>query len=87
MREKQPLKKFQLVSGKPKAAEREKMKKMNINFRNSTIELSKAAAKAASTFDTEEYEKLIAVRTQFPNFKVVIKETAKKQWQNEGLQL
>ena len=60
------------------------MKKMNINFQNSTIELSKAKAKAASIFDSDAYKELIEVRTQFPNFKVVIKETAKSNGRMKG---
>lgn len=60
------------------------MVKMSINFQNSTIELSKATAKEASIVGSQAYKELIEVRTQFPNFKVVIKETAKNNSRMKG---
>ena len=55
------------------------MKNITINFKNSTIELSKATAKAASVFGSQEYKDLIEACSQFPSFRVVVQKTAKRK--------
>ena len=58
---------------------------IKINYQNSTIELSKATAKAASVFGSDAYKDLIKAKNQFPTFKVVIKETSKRKDSLKGL--
>lgn len=61
------------------------MKNITINFNNSTIELTKATAKAASVFGSQAYKDLIEARNQFPTFRVVTKETARGKSNLKGL--
>ncbi len=47
------------------------MTTITINAKNRTIELSKAFAKAASLFGSEEYNQLQVARRDYPNYRVV----------------
>lgn len=58
---------------------------IKINYQNSTIELSKATAKEASVFKSKAYSELLAIRNEFPTFKVVVKERARSKKNLKGL--
>ncbi|MBE6529390.1 MAG: hypothetical protein E7680_02155 [Ruminococcaceae bacterium] len=58
---------------------------IKINYQNSTIELSKATAKEASVVNSDAYTKLLAIRNEFPTFKVVVKERARSKKNLKGL--
>ena len=47
------------------------MNAITINTKNHTIELSKAFAKVATIFGTDEYNQLQTVRRDYPNYRVV----------------
>ena len=47
------------------------MTTITINAKNRTIELSKAFAKAASLFGSEEYRQLQEARRDYPNYRVI----------------
>ena len=47
------------------------MTTITINAKNRTIELSKAFAKAASLFGSEEYRQLQEARRGYPNYRVI----------------
>ena len=49
------------------------MTNITINHRNASIEMSKATAKATSVYGSPEYNDLIAVRKEFPSYRLVIK--------------
>ncbi len=63
------------------------MTNIRINERKRIIEVTKAFAKEASKFGTEEYSNLQEVRRDYPNFKVVTKKTASKSNGFKGLTL
>lgn len=51
---------------------------MKLNHEEKTIILSKAEAKKASIYGTDEYNNLVNIRRDFPNFKTVTKESPKR---------
>lgn len=52
---------------------------MRINFNAKTIEITKAFAKKAEQFKSDEYNELREAKLENPNFKVVVKKTSKKE--------
>lgn len=54
------------------------MKNYNVNYVNNTIEMTKKFAKAAGVLNTPEYKDLLAIRRDYPDFKIVIREIKKK---------
>ena len=51
---------------------------MNANISASTITMTKTEAKAAGKFGTPEFNELIALRTQFPTFRIEVKASKSK---------
>lgn len=49
------------------------MSNISINFKNSTIEITKSFEKKASTFGSKAYIELNDARKEFPEYKLVIK--------------
>ena len=45
---------------------------MRINYANNTIELTKAEAKAAGVYGSEEYKKIIEIKKDLSNFNIVV---------------
>ena len=58
---------------------------MNINFKNGTIEMTKAEAKEAGKFNSEKYLELKEIRSEFPTFRIVTKNAPKKRDTYKGL--
>lgn len=58
---------------------------MTVNFERMTIVMTKAEAKDAGKFNSEKYNELLEIRSQFPNFRIVTKETPKKRDAYKGL--
>ena len=56
-----------------------------INSKNRTIEISKKFEAAAKHFATQEYENLQTARSHYPNYRVVVRATAKKGDHYKGL--
>lgn len=54
------------------------MKNININFENKTIEMTKAFANKARRYGSDEYNEMISVCNAFPTYKLVTKNSAKK---------
>ena len=54
------------------------MMNITVNAKRNEIVITKAFAKAASKFGTDEYNALREVRNDYPNFKVVTQSTSKK---------
>ena len=54
------------------------MKSYNVNYVDNTIEMTKKFAKAAGVLNTPEYKDLLAIRRDYPDFKIVIREIKKK---------
>lgn len=48
------------------------------NHEEGTIELTKKAAKAASVYGSEEYDYLMNLRKDFPEYKVVVKNSSRR---------
>lgn len=46
---------------------------MKVNFEERTISITRTIAKKASQYGSKEYQELVAVTRELPNFKVVIK--------------
>lgn len=63
------------------------MTNIRINETKRTIEVTKAFAKEASKYGTDQYKDLQAVRRDYPNFKVVTNKTANKSKGFKGLTL
>jgi len=61
------------------------MTTININSKNTTIEMTKAFAKAASRFGSEEYRQLQQARVDYPNYRVVTKSASKHRDTLKGL--
>lgn len=61
------------------------MTNININSKNATIELTKAFAKNASGFGSEEYKQLQQARADYPNYRVVVRKTSKSGDRMKGL--
>ncbi len=51
---------------------------MKLSYEKKTITITKAEAKKASIYGTDEYNNLVNIRKDFPNFKIVIKEAPKR---------
>ncbi len=60
-------------------------KALVINDKNRTIEMTKKFAAAAKFYNTTEYDKLQAVRRDYPNYSVQIKTVSKKADHFKGL--
>ena len=58
-----------------------------VNEKKNTIEISKAFAKEAKVFGTDEYKNLQEVRRDYPQFKVAVKSISKKKDSFKGLTL
>ncbi len=58
---------------------------MNANFERMTIEMTKAEAKEAGKYNSDKYNELMAIRSQFPTFRIVTKNTPKKRDNFKGL--
>lgn len=59
---------------------------MNANIINKSIEMTKTEAKAAGKFNTPEYNELMELMKNFPNFRInVVKATTKKVDRFKGL--
>ena len=54
------------------------MKNYNIDFTTKTIELTKRFAKNAGVLDTPEYKELLAIRHDYPDFQIAIREIKRK---------
>ena len=54
------------------------MSNITVNTKRNVIVLSKATAKAASVFNSPEYNDLQKARRDYPDFRVEVKKTAKK---------
>ena len=54
------------------------MSTIRINSAKNEIVITKSFAKKAEAFGSTEYEELKAAKNDFPNFKVVIRKTSKK---------
>ena len=52
---------------------------MKINYENSTIEMTKNESKEAGKYGSEKYNEVIAIRTAFPNYRIVFKQTPVKK--------
>lgn len=63
------------------------MTKARINFTNETIEITKTEAKAASIYGSDAFRELQEVRKDFPNFKIVVKESKKNGRTYKGMTL
>ena len=61
------------------------MTNITINTTNATIELTKAFAKNASRFGSEEYKQLQQARADYPNCRVVVRKVAKTGDRMKGL--
>ena len=61
------------------------MNEINVNSKAGTIELTKKFSKAASRYGTDEYNKLQAVRRDYPTFRVVEKVAPKSNNVMKGL--
>lgn len=51
---------------------------MKINHENYIIEMSKKEAKCAGIYDSETYKLLMNICKDFPTYKVIVKESAKR---------
>lgn len=58
---------------------REMKETFKLNHANETIELTKQFAKASGKYDSEEYKLLMEVKKDFPNYKIVVKDTPKRK--------
>ena len=58
---------------------------IRVNRTNRTIEVSKSFDKAASRFNTREYEALQQVRRDYPDYRIVVKTTRTKADHFKGL--
>ncbi len=58
---------------------------MTINFEARTIEMTKVEAKEASKYNSEKYNELLEIRSQFPAFRIVTKSAPKKKDTFKGL--
>ena len=56
---------------------------MKINHSTRTIEMTKKESKAASTYGSDTYKELVAIKRDFPNFNIVVREYARKN-SNKG---
>ena len=54
------------------------MKNISINYINNTIEMTKKFAKAAGVLNSPEYKELLAIRHDYPDLPIVIREIKKK---------
>ena len=58
---------------------------MNINFEKQIIEITKAEAKEAGKFNSEKYNELKEIRSEFPTFRIVTRNNRKKKSTYKGL--
>lgn len=58
---------------------REMKETFKLNHANETIELTKQFAKASGKYGSEEYKLLMEVKKDFPNYKIVVKDTPKRK--------
>lgn len=58
------------------------MKKFEINYRNNTIEITKAFAKKAGSPYNNEYAELMQIRKDNPNYRVVVVANTKRTRKN-----
>ena len=58
---------------------REMKETFKLNHANETIELTKQFAKASGKYGSEEYKLLMEVKKDFPNYKVVVRDTQKRK--------
>lgn len=58
---------------------------MKLNFKNRTIELTKAEARRAAKIGTEEYTQILEARNSFPNFQIKIMPARKSSYDLKGL--
>ncbi len=61
------------------------MANITINERNNTLVITKKFEKAANKFGSPEYKELKEAKADFPNFKVVVRNTKKKEETYKGL--
>ena len=61
------------------------MSNIKINEKNHTIEITKKFAAAAKRFGTHEYDDLQTVRRDYPKYRVITKNTKKKNDTFKGL--
>ena len=61
------------------------MSNVIINRKSATIELTKKFEKAAARYGSDEYEALQAARSDYPNYRVVVKATKKNGEHLKGL--
>lgn len=58
------------------------MRNYNINYKNSTIEITKTFAKKAGNPNSSEYAELMQIRKDNPNYRVAVVASAKKKAKN-----
>lgn len=58
---------------------REMKETFKLNHADETIELTKQFAKASGKYNSEEYKLLMEVKKDFPNYKIVVKDTPKRK--------
>lgn len=58
---------------------------MKLNFKNRTIELTKAEARRAAKIGTEEYTQILEAKNSFPNFQIKIMPARKSSYDLKGL--
>ena len=56
---------------------------ITINYRKNAIEISKTFSKKTSIFGSNEYKQLKEAKTDFPTFRVVIKSTSKRKFEDK----
>ena len=54
------------------------MTNITINYKKSTIEITKSFEKKASAYGSREYNELANVRKEFPDFRIIVKATKTK---------
>ena len=63
------------------------MKNISINFKNNSIELTNAFAKKASIIGSEAYRELKDVKSEYPNYKIVVLNPRSNKSQIKGITL
>ena len=61
------------------------MSNVTINRKSATIELTKKFEKAAARYGSDEYNTLQSVRSDYPNYRVVVRATKKSSDNHKGL--
>lgn len=62
-----------------------KLKTLNVNFEERTIEMTKTFANKARQYGSDEYKELVKAGNEFPTYKFVIVKSSKKSSDLKGL--